>query len=719
MYNPLCRMLTYLSINLAGTRSPAGQSLTLIRSSESFLHGLPEEARQKPDLLMLYAPKKRATEIINGTEAAFKGDRGLSAFSVIGCVEVKDDNKRADSQITRYLFSHSRHHPESFVRHGIVINKERFWFFSLGLEFHLVWDEVPWRTESRAISWSSISRLCMCIKIISEEACRGFPDPVPKFHSVLVPKVSGRNKKASPIGIFSAKLGEHSYSLLPIFSGRGNGRKPFIVIAVPGQRVEDARVFKYSWLPKDRLKTEIMLLEDLADAPGIVRIDSSASLTRPSVQQEHLQIRGSDLTFADPAFSGVNPRERCLFALTTLGYPLCSCTSVLEFLESMYDLLEVLRFLADEKDVLHRDVSWSNVLIRPKELGDKIDVRESIARAHMRPRRQDEQGIPHTYRFISDIFNEQDWRVRVALTDFDHATKRDNMDELKNATGTPMFMAHDVLNLRESLVMSPAGPCGNLSVLDDTDRNVAYKNLDGKYVLSDEKDAWDAFFREEYRELEWSIRPAKKNGAEIQRSFKHGAVHDAESVYYLCLLFFNRMWLYDKRVKEPEVADLQAKRGHLFKYLRDRKGHPTDLLAELPRECFDTDEQLTPFYDMLENIRGYLLVPWFNVASTGKGERYEFHLHDYMQRLLLEEISRMRNNGNCVRKEEYPLAVSIPVQVSGISFALLSSGLLPSVCILILYSASVFLTIVMYSGQKRQGSDASDSGQREVRDICN
>ncbi|KAL5499270.1 hypothetical protein ACEPAH_1788 [Sanghuangporus vaninii] len=247
--------------------------------------------------------------------------------------------------------------------------------------------------------------------------------------------------------------------------------------------------------------------------------------------------------------------------------------------------------------------------------------------------------------------------LRVALTDFDDATKWDNMDELKNATGTPMFMARDVLKLHQLSLMSPAGPYGNLAVLDDTDRNVAYKNFDRKYALSDEKDAWDAFFREEYKQLEWSIRPVMKSDAEIQRSFKHRVVHDAESVYYLCLLFFNRMWLYDKRVKESEVADLQAKSGHVFKYQRDRRIHLPDLLERLPREYFDTDEQLTPFYNILEDIREHLVILWYNDASTGKGERYEFHLHDYMQRLLLEEISRMRNNGNNLLIEEVPLSV--------------------------------------------------------------
>ncbi|KAL5480762.1 hypothetical protein ACEPAI_9702 [Sanghuangporus weigelae] len=375
-----------------------------------------------------------------------------------------------------------------------------------------------------------------------------------------------------------------------------------------------------------------------------------------------------------------------------------NCESVLEFSEAMYDLIEVLRYVAQEEDILHRDISWSNILIRTEEFSGQNDMKESIARAHKRPRRQDEQGIPHTYRFISDIFNEQDWRVRVALTDFDHATKRDNMDELKNATGTPMFMARDVLKPRESSLMSPAGPYGNLNVLDDTDRNVAYKNLDGKYVLSDEKDAWDAFFREKYKELEWSIRPAKKNDAEIQRSFKHGAVHDAESVYYLCLLFFNRMWLYDKRVKEPEVADLQAKRGHLFEYLRDRKGHPTDLLEGLSRECFDTDEQLMPFYNMLENMKGYLLVAWFNVASTGKGERYEFHLHDYMQRLLLEEISRMRNNGNHLLIEEFPLSIRTFNASEGQSFA----DAIAAYFVVLLSGSNTNTESVAWAGEKRK-----------------
>ncbi|KAL5522468.1 hypothetical protein ACEPAG_8484 [Sanghuangporus baumii] len=634
-------ILTALIVaSLAVTPWEEREVLVFVRNTSQGLRLDPDELNDRPDLVAFFASREVA-ERLAGIQEGYPEDDEIiippcfCPLSIVMTRDCKDDVH----QIQSYLLALSRHRPESYIQHGLIVNSGGFMLAALGLDDLHTWKKIPWSHPA------VIQKLCSCIRRIRDEASRIIPSAVPKLKDVI--KMNSR-----VIGLYLAEVNDRHFRLLPIHS-RGDRRKPFVALGV----TEDSRVvrvLKYSWRSKGNEGKERELLERLRDTPGVVHLDNELSV-------DFLQMNDTDL------FDSETCRSQSLLALTTIGRSICSCESVLEFLEAMYDLLEVLRYVAQEENILHRDISWSNNLIRTEEFGGQNDVRESIARAHKRLGRQDEQGIPHTYRFISDIFNEQNWRVRITLTDFDHATTRDNTDELKNATGTSMFMASDVLEPRESSVMSPAGPYGNLSVLDDTDRNVAYKNLDGKYVLSDEKDAWDAFFREEYKKLEWSIRPVEKNDAEIERSFKHGAVHDAESVYYLCLLFFNRMWLYDKRVKESELADLQAKRGHLFEFLRDRKRHLIE--RRLPRECFDTDEEVTPFYKMLENIRWYLLVPWFNVASTGKGERYEFHLHDYMQRLLLEEISRMRNNKNHLLVEEFPLSIRTFNASEGQSFA--------------------------------------------------
>ncbi|KAL5499142.1 hypothetical protein ACEPAH_1660 [Sanghuangporus vaninii] len=67
----------------------------------------------------------------------------------------------------------------------------------------------------------------------------------------------------------------------------------------------------------------------------------------------------------------------------------------------MYDLLEVLWYLVQEREVLHRDISWGNVLIRPENASDiSIGFPSQPTNEAIGP-------TPHTYRFISDIFSEE------------------------------------------------------------------------------------------------------------------------------------------------------------------------------------------------------------------------------------------------------------------------------------------------------------------------
>ena len=200
------------------------------------------------------------------------------------------------------------------------------------------------------------------------------------------------------------QLGGRHFELLPIFTGRGNGRKPFVVLASARGGQRDMRIIKFAFYHKSQLGIESRLLRKLAGTPGVVQIDTGLS--------------------KDDLYTNDDGRTRSMLALKTVGHPLCSCETVLEFLEAMYDLLEgkatlklssglgdsqreVLRYLVQEKGIIHRDVSWSNVLINPKDYShptasgrppalDSVLVQEDGA----------EEMIPHKYRFISDIYGE-------------------------------------------------------------------------------------------------------------------------------------------------------------------------------------------------------------------------------------------------------------------------------------------------------------------------
>ena len=87
------------------------------------------------------------------------------------------------------------------------------------------------------------------------------------------------------------------------------------------------------------------------------------------------------------------------------------------FLELTIITCLVLRYLVAEKGILHRDVSWSNVLINPEEYPERTsndEDQESISRGAQcvlggcggMVDGAIDCGIGHEFRFISDIFKE-------------------------------------------------------------------------------------------------------------------------------------------------------------------------------------------------------------------------------------------------------------------------------------------------------------------------
>lgn len=107
-------------------------------------------------------------------------------------------------------------------------------------------------------------------------------------------------------------------------------------------------------------------------------------------------------------------RERTLVVLDTIAHSLSACGTVLHFLEVMYDLLEgacaylriisgiahkifpVLSYLVTERRVLHRDISWGNILINPRHMSGREDVR---------PPGKGSGG--RKYIFVSDFLGEE------------------------------------------------------------------------------------------------------------------------------------------------------------------------------------------------------------------------------------------------------------------------------------------------------------------------
>ncbi|KAL5480886.1 hypothetical protein ACEPAI_9827 [Sanghuangporus weigelae] len=570
MYGTMATLMTSISLDL--TRTSSEPVLIFVPNSAKRLaltHGL---VNSKPALVAFLGKRKIAELVVSRPKYNIKIP---PAQSIVCPVELK-----SKISCMRYMLQVSRNNPSSSIVYGIFVNRRLFQLFSIGLDHQAEWKEVEWEDED------CIHKLFTSIDLIRDNATRQTPLRI--FQS-LSPTIRSR-----------------SFTLLPVSSGRGSGRKGLVAIAVPSHAEAGdpsmVRIFKYAWYQNIQHGRERNLLTKLRGVPGVVQIDETLSQDSIDVDQ----------------WSG---RVRSLLALKTIGYPLCSCTTVLEFLEAMYDLLEVLRYLVQEKEVLHRDISWGNVLIRPEHAPDvSIDF----------PSQLTNETIPHTYRFISDIFYEEKRRVRVVLTDFDFASdlKESSEEELKEATGTPMFMANDVPVPRESALYFeiPVAQFLHTAVMDSA----------MKYSDDSERAAWNAFYSR-LREIE--LIPAYP----ARDVFRHGAVHDAESVFYLCLLFFNRMQR-SSRANEPSSIEEERQWGDAFAKLAPKRVGFVALSSDTLRRDLRTGSNFD-FADLLSPINEYLSVPWYRAKSTGRGEQYEFHLHDFMQRLILKKIRELRQDG--------------------------------------------------------------------------
>ncbi|EJD07178.1 uncharacterized protein FOMMEDRAFT_144912 [Fomitiporia mediterranea MF3/22] len=614
MYGPLAKALTLISLDVC-----QDDKVIAFVPHHNVQLKVTDGSRDKPDLVGFIVERKNAERLVSVANYKIEVP---SAHEIIVAVECKVEENPV-LQGERYCYALARHRHGSSLQYGLIVNTNRFQLISLTLDGYGIWNPVNWKKNDQ----TPILKLYESIRLIWIEASevRDKRVPVPEFLITL------DNGKSRSVALYTSYLDGKLFYLIPIFIGRGNGRKPFVTLAFAADDFQLHRAAKWSWHLDDNHSGERYFLEKLKDAPGVVRIDGQLS---------------SDSVQRDPESN----RKRTLVVMETIGRSVSSCKSVLEFLETMYDLLEVLRYHVSETHILHRDISWGNVLVPEKDT----------------PHIPKKEANWDTYQFISDYYDNEDdatrdnmqgedkpRRVRVALADFDNARDLNiENDDLKNATGTPMFMARDVLEPRSKIHMS--------QFIEDVVNMIQAASADsGKQYRNGEEAKWEGFYRD-LTDIRYANR---KNPEEL---FRHGAVHDAESVFYLCLLFFSRMLRKGEEISDADLYKREIDRGKVFEKLAKKsagEGNTDPFSHDLPSSGFEVD-----FFDMLHVIYYYLKVPWYNVLQTGHGEPFEFHLHDFMQRLFLKEIYKLRISSS-IPLELYPLAVKSNVAVHGDSYS--------------------------------------------------
>ncbi|KAF8581021.1 hypothetical protein K439DRAFT_258862 [Ramaria rubella] len=415
-------------------------------------------------------------------------------------------------------------------------------------------------------------------------------------------------------------LGDVIYDVSPVLSREGVGRRTWVGIGtVLGSEPPIFRIVKDMWRGGQRRFEENALLRKVHKegcVPGVVRLVEGGTLhnviagTAPNIRTKHRLVMGSS------------------------GSPLSACGSVLQFLKVMYDALEAHQHLV-ERGVLHRDMSWYNILCNPRHYVDHPEGKESLPRT-----------------CIADVMGEENPSSCCLIIDFDNSAALDGMsryNELTRRTGTPMFIAVDI----------SGGEFGHSMVVSQK-ITTAELQLDGearqRFISSYNGESYDAFNTFLDSVLAGTF-PTKDpfSSSEENAAIVHQPFHDVESMFWVIVWFLMRAWPEDSR--EPEITDqykLSTAAMLAHRMGTDGFGLRKDLLR-YKGQVWETilHSQCRPLASMLAKMAAYLGIRWLSHPDAPP-----CHSHEALKRLLLKEIVRMTQEGK-------PIPIRGPRSISG------------------------------------------------------
>ncbi|EJD41308.1 hypothetical protein AURDEDRAFT_186651 [Auricularia subglabra TFB-10046 SS5] len=360
-------------------------------------------------------------------------------------------------------------------------------------------------------------------------------------------------------------------------------------------------------VPQSRIDLELLSeLHQRGRVPGLVRPselkpiepDRTAEEMEAAAQTkltapEHRTIYHPSMNFDDDAKSGLGRVKEEVLHLGSIGQPLSQCKTTGDLLRVMYDLIKVHDHVVELR-ILHRDLSWFNVMCNPKHL-----IKEH-------PLLKTDTSLSRPC--INQILGEPDAEPCVLLADFDHAIKLDGSEapQPDEKTGTPMFISVEV-STPKSMKYRPVGLAWIKTALlqaenDATAFNLAFPKGDGDFMRNFER----------VMQLE-DERMAKSNYTARPHPTRHGSRHDAESNYWIFLWAFARA--------RPLLAALDTNKKDLNKFCNDMFSHgigrdtgeagraPWLLHGEQIQDLFHPSLQV--FEPLFIQMSNYLAIPWY------------------------------------------------------------------------------------------------------------
>ncbi|KAF8501998.1 hypothetical protein JB92DRAFT_3123903 [Gautieria morchelliformis] len=203
-----------------------------------------------------------------------------------------------------------------------------------------------------------------------------------------------------------------------------------------------------------------------------------------------------------------------------IGESLSSCGSIKTFLIAMFDLVEILRFINTKRHLLHRDVSWSNILLNPHQISGTHkphaeEQPESFAK-FINPSYKDTFQHHHVNGIMTQHLGT------VTLLDLELAAELDPTKVARvgvDTMDTPMFIAMDRLYYRDMPNFYPWFFSQHEQFFAEAPET------------SSEPDFWIRFWKEAAETMVLPSIPTSPPPQELP-------LHDVKPVFWVIVLFF-------------------------------------------------------------------------------------------------------------------------------------------------------------------------------------
>ena len=378
IYAPLCRFLTLLANKKflfipwdhKTQGEPYRQDIIVVNA--------------QPDELDRFLDGKQAMDCLPSEFTHHEGGKlkprvHYSDIQMVGEVKthVAPESPFEDAvQVLKYLFTVSRYQPQHASHIGILVYHDGFFIIDYYPDQAFFSKLFKW--EEKVTAWEALRSAIADI--------RSRPFTTKQFAPI---KSSDRQSLSrlqfSLSGDFTSEA--QVYQLFDLHRGLGYHRNAYVGIGVRSIDGElnpaDSKVIKHYWHDMGRRFNELEILKRIY-SPSSKKKLCTAGIVRVDLQESMELGKGDTPSLGQ---SVTVERQSILLVMKTLGKALATCSSVMKFLKVMYDLVEgkqhvwwlqglrgllmwsVHRMLVEEHDILHRDISWTNVLINAIHLG--------------------------------------------------------------------------------------------------------------------------------------------------------------------------------------------------------------------------------------------------------------------------------------------------------------------------------------------------------------